>query len=177
MQAARKIGVVVILLAMVAFVVLQAGIFKDTPKKERPVQQPITKDYEPSFTHEGEVWFLGTDGDTLATLPMEVAETSEEIQYGMMYRKSFKPTMYAMLFLMPGGDQPRSFWMRNTIVPLDIIYINSNREVVSIVENARPMDDTSLPSEGPASFVIEVPSGYTRSRGIAAGTKVAWMRF
>ncbi|NVK28459.1 MAG: DUF192 domain-containing protein [Flavobacteriia bacterium] len=177
MQAARKIGVVVILLAMVAFVVLQTGFFKETPNRERQPQPQVNRDYEPSFTHEGDVWFMSADGDTLASLPMEVAETSEEIQYGMMYRKSFKPSMYAMLFLMPGGDQPRSFWMRNTLVPLDIIYINSNREIVSIVENARPMNDTSLPSEEPASFVIEVPAGYTRSRGIETGATVIWTRF
>jgi len=80
----------------------------------------------------------------------------------------------AMLFFMSGGDQPRSFWMKNTIVPLDIIYINSNHEVVSVQANAQPMSTQSLPSGQPASYVLEIYGGEAAAQGIGIGTKVYW---
>jgi uncharacterized membrane protein (UPF0127 family) len=80
----------------------------------------------------------------------------------------------AMLFFMPGGDQPRSFWMKNTLVSLDIIYINSNHEVVSIQASAQPLSTQSLPSNAPASHVLEVLGGTAAQNGIAPGTKIYW---
>lgn len=179
MQAARKIGVFVILAAMLAFIVLQFDLFTGPPKKANDRQQTApSKEYEPKFFHEGDIVFLdSTKADTLLALPMEVASTPAEIQYGMMYRKSFSPNFYAMLFLMPDGDQMRSFWMRNTYVPLDIVYVNSNHEVVSIVQMAEPLNDQSLPSTAPAEFVVELPAGFTMKNGITAGAVVKWVEF
>ena len=61
------------------------------------------------------------------------------LKLGMMYRRSVSPDM-AMLFFMDGGDRPHCFWMKNTLVSLDIIYINANNEVVSIKPNAQPLN-------------------------------------
>jgi uncharacterized membrane protein (UPF0127 family) len=79
-----------------------------------------------------------------------------------------------MLFFMPGGDQPRSFWMKNTLVSLDIIYINAMNDVVSIQANAEPRSMKSLPSGGGASYVLEVLGGQAAAQGIAVGTKIYW---
>ena len=58
-----------------------------------------------------------------------------------------------MLFLMP-EEKIQSFWMKNTYIPLDIIYINSERRVVSIIDNAKPMSENPLPSMEPANFIL-----------------------
>ncbi len=175
MRFARKIGVFVILAAMVLFILLQFDLFGGKSSPTNRTQPPVSaRNIEPQFQHEGNLWMLTSDGgDTLLSLPIELAETQEEIQYGMMYRKSFSPAQYGMLFFMR-VEQPQSFWMKNTYVPLDILYLNDNLEVVSIVHNAQPLNNTSLPSEGNASHVLELPGGMSMSRGIEKGSKLLW---
>ena len=107
-------------------------------------------------------------------LDIELAESVAEIQYGMMYRKSMDRNM-GMLFIM-GSEAPRSFYMKNTYVPLDIIFINDDMKIVSIQKNAKPLDETSLPSEGPASLVLEVKGGLSDELGLVKGQKIRWNR-
>ncbi len=134
-----------------------------------------TKVYEPKFKHEGDLAFIAVDGnDTIKEIKIELAEKPEEIQYGMMYRKSMDANT-GMLFLM-SEEKEQSFWMKNTYVSLDIIYINSKNEVVSIQKNAEPLSEKSLPSEGSASFVLEVKGGFCDQYGIAKGTKIAFTK-
>jgi uncharacterized membrane protein (UPF0127 family) len=95
---------------------------------------------------DGTVWAVN-GADTTTVFETEYATTPEAIEIGMMYRRSTPPNR-AMLFFMPGGDQPRSFWMKNTLVSLDIIYINAMNDVVSIQANAEPRSMKSLPSGG-----------------------------
>jgi uncharacterized membrane protein (UPF0127 family) len=66
--------------------------------------------------------------------------------------------------------------MKNTLVSLDIIYINSNNEVVSIQSNAEPLSTKSLPSAAPASYVLEVLGGQAAAKGITVGTKIFWSK-
>ena len=132
-------------------------------KKSTPVQT-----YEPKFTKEGELSFLNADKDSVGpVLAIEVARSAEEQQYGMMYRKSI-PENTGMLFFRPREEQ-QSFWMRNTYVPLDIIYIRADSSIVNIVDNAIPLTDQSLPSLGPALYVLEVAGGFCAQYGITAG--------
>ncbi len=174
MNFARKIGVFVILAAMVLFILLQFDIFGGQSNPSNRAEPPVSaRNIEPQFQHEGNGWMLSSDGDTLLNIKLELAESREEIEYGMMYRKSFHPERYGMLFFM-GQERQQSFWMRNTYVPLDIIYLNDDLEVVSIVHNATPLDETSRPSEGPASHVLELPGSMCISNGIQRGTKLVW---
>jgi uncharacterized membrane protein (UPF0127 family) len=64
--------------------------------------------------------------------------------------------------------------MKNTLISLDIIYINTNGDVVSIQENAQPLNTTSLPSEEPAAYVLEVLGGTSAQWGIEKGTQIVW---
>lgn len=174
MQFARKFGVVIILIAMLLFIVSQFGSCNGGEEERNKPRPSVNKEYEPAFRHEGDLRIIDeATGDTLAELPMETAKTQEEIQYGMMFRKSFSPGFYGMLFFMP-EERMQSFWMRNTYVPLDIVYIGKDQKIVSIAHNAKPLDDTSLPSEGPALYVLEVPAGFCMSRGIESGDQVMW---
>lgn len=127
---------------------------------------------EPLFRHDGTLWAIN-DGDTTAEFRTEFAKSNDQIQRGMMYRSSMDQDM-AMLFFMPGGDKMQSFWMKNTIVPLDIIYINNDHQVVSIQANAKPFSTQSLPSVLPASYVLEIYGGEAAAQGIVVGTKVDW---
>jgi hypothetical protein len=91
---------------------------------------------------------------------VELAETQDKQALGLMFRDSL-PQDHGMLFIFP-GESRRSFWMKNTRIPLDILYFNSKLELVSMAENARPCRTRSCPgypSEGPAKYVLELNAG------------------
>jgi uncharacterized membrane protein (UPF0127 family) len=131
---------------------------------------------EPKFYKEATLAVLdSSNGDTIKIFDIELAESMNEIQYGMMYRKSMDPNT-GMLFIM-GEERKQSFYMKNTYVPLDIIFINNKMEIVSIQKNAIPLDETSLPSTGPASYILELLGGESDKLGISAGNKISWKRW
>ena len=101
---------------------------------------------------------------------VELATNDAERERGLMYRKSL-PEGHGMLFDF-GYPQPTAFWMHNTYIPLDIIFIAADGHIVRIAENAKPMDDTLIPSGGLVRGVLEVSGGTARKLGIKAGDKV-----
>lgn len=139
------------------------------PSKELKVQK-YDFDNPPEFRKDGELQFLNASDSVIFNIDMELATNEEEHARGLMYRKQMDENK-GMLFLFPNEDW-RSFWMHNTLIPLDIIYVNANREVVSICKNTNTLDDTSLPSEAPAMYVIEINAGLCDKYGIDKGTKV-----
>lgn len=171
----RRAVAFLLLAALVIWLIarLGTGFWSDEKVPER---SPVTSNtIEPKFTKEGELYLLHAHRpDTLVALDIELAERPDEIQYGMMYRRSIPPKS-GMLFLMPTEAQ-QSFYMKNTYVPLDIIYINDSLKVVSIQKNAEPLQEKSLPSKGPASKVLEVKGGFSDQYGIKPGTRVRWHR-
>ncbi len=92
-----------------------------------------------------------------------------------MWRKKMAENQ-GMLFIF-ATQEPQSFWMRNTYIPLDMIYVNSAFEVVSIRKNTPVLNDTPQPSGLPAQYVIEVNAGISDKYKIGPGTKVAWADF
>lgn len=106
---------------------------------------------------------------------VEIADDDAERQHGLMYRTSL-PDMHGMLFIFPQA-KPQAFWMRNTYMPLDIIYIGADGAIVSIQANARPFDETALPSEGPAIGVLEIYGGKAAELGIKPGDRVRHRMF
>ncbi len=154
-----------------AFSLISAVFSCQMEEKKSPIKKKNSDQYEPKFTKEGELRLLdGENGDTLASLEIEMAMTDEEKEYGMMFRKSV-PENTGMLFIME-SERIQSFWMRNTYVALDIIYINKNKEIVSIQANATPLSERSLPSEGPAYYVLEVAGNFCAERGIEKGDQI-----
>lgn len=103
---------------------------------------------------------------------VEVAGTTEEQAKGLMFRTSMGADE-GMIFPM---DPPRmaSFWMRNTVIPLDIIYIGKDRRILNIAANAVPYDETPLYSSGRVIGVLELNGGRAAQLGIAPGDKVEW---
>lgn len=136
-------------------------------------QTPTQEAYEPPFTKEGTLTIWEADGVTrVKDVDIEFARTSKEITDGMMFRKSMADTA-GMFFIMP-REEPQSFWMNNCYISLDIVYINSDQEIVSIAANAQPMSKESLPSGRPAKFVLEVNGGFCEKYGVSAGNFITY---
>jgi uncharacterized membrane protein (UPF0127 family) len=101
---------------------------------------------------------------------VEVVDTPEGRQRGLMYRTSLAPDA-GMLFDFQTSEDV-SFWMMNTYIPLDMIFIRDDGTIANIHVNAVPHDPTGIPSEGPVRFVLEIPGGRSVELGIKAGDKV-----
>lgn len=102
---------------------------------------------------------------------VELATTEAEREKGLMYRKSL-PEGQGMLFDFH-RDQEVGFWMRNTYIPLDMIFIRGDGRIWRIAENTEPLSEKIVPSNGPVRAVLEVIGGTARKLGIAPGDRVA----
>ena len=160
-------------LLIVGLVMLPAFVIISCNNKEEP-EVPIKHNTQPKFTKEGELIFLKPDGSSIVKVNIEIADNDAERQMGLMNR-SFMNNSQAMLFIFE-KEEPQAFWMKNTIIPLDIIYVNSNKEIVSIAANTEPFSEKSLPSGRPAIYVVEVNGGFCDQYGIAAGCKISYTR-
>ncbi len=105
-----------------------------------------------------------------ARFQVEIAATEAEQRKGLMFRKSLAPDR-GMLFVYK-KPQRAAFWMKNTLIPLDILYIGADGKVLSMVRNARPHDETPLPSGGPILGVLEIAGGRAGQIGVLPGDRV-----
>jgi uncharacterized membrane protein (UPF0127 family) len=104
---------------------------------------------------------------------VDVAATPQQQEKGLMFVKSLGPDRGMIFPYDP--PQPVSFWMHNTLIPLDIIYIRPDGTIARIA-NAKPLDDTPLPSGEPVALVLEIAGGRAAELGIAPGDRVQWSR-
>jgi uncharacterized membrane protein (UPF0127 family) len=110
--------------------------------------------------------------DGTANLEVEIADKPMDIKIGLMFRKSM-PEGHGMFFQL-GRENPgtANFWMKETYIPLDIIFVAKDGRIVNIHRNAKPLDLTPIPSLEPVTAVIEVNAGIADALGIAVGDKV-----
>jgi len=104
---------------------------------------------------------------------VELAETQEKQALGLMFRDSM-PDDHGMLFLFP-GESRRSFWMKNTKIPLDIFYFDEDLRLVSVSENTPPCRSRrcpSYPSTGPAKYVLELNAGKAAELAVKPGDEM-----
>jgi hypothetical protein len=102
---------------------------------------------------------------------VEIADNEAEREKGLMYRKEL-PAGRGMLFDFH-RDQEVSFWMQNTYISLDMIFIRGDGQILRIAENTEPLSTRLIPSGGPVRAVLEVIGGTSRKLGIAPGDRVA----
>jgi len=141
---------------------------KEAPKKVLATET-IT------FTKDGTLQFFKSETDSvLASLDIEIAETEYETQTGLMYRDAMEDTQ-GMLFIFPEVAF-HSFYMKNTKIALDIIYIDENLRIASIQKNAQPMDETSLSSGVAVQYVLEVNAGLTDAWKVTEGDRISYQR-
>lgn len=127
-----------------------------------------------TFTKEGQLTLSKVSGEDIVTLDVEFAETNYERETGLMHRTSMKDNQ-AMLFIF-SSEFPRKFYMKNTHIPLDIIYLDASQKIVSFQENAKPMDETGLPSEIPAMYVLEVNAGLADKWLLEIGDAITFVK-
>lgn len=120
----------------------------------------------------GKVSFIRAENDTLSTVDVAVADDNQSRSEGLMNVMEL-PDDSGMLFIF-SNDQPRSFWMANTPLSLDIIFVNSKMEIVRIHRNTQSYSQESIQSEAPARFVVEVNAGYTLEHDIREGMNISF---
>ncbi len=118
---------------------------------------------------------VAPDGTTRATVAIEVANTNEQRERGLMFRKHLDDDA-GMIFVFP-DSQPRNFWMHNTDIPLDMIFADSSFRVTGIVANAAPQTDTLRGVEGNSEYVLEVNGGFCAKNGIKPGDRFQFQNF
>ena len=106
---------------------------------------------------------------------VEVVDDDQSRAMGLMYRKSMADDA-GMLFVFDDA-QPRAFWMKNTLIPLDILYFDQNRRLVSISANTPPCKNTtsrcpSYPSAKPTQYVLEINAGLSEQHGFKPGDEL-----
>ncbi len=134
-------------------------------KNKAPQKKSLNK--EIVFKSDLQVKLIDSTGKEIAIFNTELADDEYKRQTGLMYRKKMDDNQ-AMLFVF-NDESPRFFYMKNTYIPLDIIYIDKNKKIVSWAENAIPLDETSLPSHFPAKYVLEIKGGLIDQLGIKKG--------
>ena len=126
-----------------------------------------------TFTKEGELTFTDSLGTLKAKIDLEIADNEYERQLGLMNRKEMKENE-GMLFIFPRQDY-QSFWMRNTLISLDIMFVNDQKEIVTIHKNTKILSETSYPSSAPSIYVVETLAGFADRHNIQVGDKIDWM--
>ena len=170
----NKTGLVIAMfvLMMIAVYILKPILFDS--KKSIPTSTDKTITMEPQFVQEGTLVFQNTEKDTIRQVEIEIAETDQRRTQGMMYRTSMSYDK-AMLFIME-YERKQSFWMRNTKMSLDIIYVNSNMEIVTVYKHTQPYSVSPIPSFKKAKYVVETAAGFCDKFGIEEGNSIEFAR-
>lgn len=126
------------------------------------------------FKKEGELILKTSTDSIIKYLDIEIADDEYHTQTGLMYR-DFIGQDQGMLFVFPEADY-RSFYMKNTKFPLDIIYIDADKKIVSFQKNAQPFSEAALPSDIPAKYVLEVNAGLADKWQLEEGNKIEYNR-
>jgi uncharacterized membrane protein (UPF0127 family) len=140
-------------------------------------QSTAAKNITPSeitFTKEGTLKLIKEDGTLLKTLDIEIADDDYQRETGLMHRTSLLDSQ-GMLFVFDEEDY-RGFYMKNTLISLDIIYIDASGKIISFAEQTKPMDETTLPSQLPAQYVLEIKGGLSEDWVLEIGDKIEWTR-
>ena len=123
---------------------------------------------------DGNLEFVRFDDSVVASINIEIADTPETQMKGLMGRSSIDYTN-GMLFVFE-SLKPRKFLMKNTPIPLDIIFVGKKGCIVNIAESTTPMSDKIYRSEGPIKYVVEVKAGFTTYFKIDKGICIRWRR-
>ncbi|MDT0646158.1 DUF192 domain-containing protein [Zunongwangia sp. F260] len=143
------------------FGILCTGCKSESEEPESIETEPIV------FTKEAELYLIKPEGDTIQKIDIEIADNDYERETGLMYRESMEENQ-GMLFVYD-TQSPRSFYMKNTYFPLDLIFYNSDSTAVSFQENAQPLNEDHLRSGEAAQFILELNAGLVENWNIEEG--------
>ena len=177
----NKLSIYKILLIVILFLIVLIGSLlmfvnpthKIQHKPMIPTENTTGNRLNTVFRKDGELRFLQKRSDEIiSTIDIELADTDAEREQGLMYRESMNENE-GMLFLME-SEEIQSFWMKNTIISLDIIYADSDRHIVSIHKNCKPYSLDNITSLRPALYVVEVNAGYCERHSLTAGDMISF---
>lgn len=109
-------------------------------------------------------------GDNRHEFEVEIADDDRSRGRGLMFRRELAPNAGMLFDYLT--ERPASFWMRNTLIPLDMIFIRENGEIVQVHANAIPHDETPIRSIVDVRFILEIPGGRAEELGIGAGDRL-----
>ena len=122
---------------------------------------------EIKFRKDGTIKIVDNKSTNIASFEIEIADDEYERETGLMYRKKMNDNQ-AMLFIFD-NEKPLYFYMKNTYIPLDIIFIDKNKKIVHIANDAKILDETTIPSKYPSKYVLEIKAGLSKKYGISNG--------
>jgi len=170
----KKTSIGRLFLIIIAVIIVMAFLVFSiySPKRNNPSEKQSSSYSKsgPSFRKDGRLSITPANNSGQNWLDIEIADNDDERMQGLMYRQSLQENA-GMLFIFT-NEEPRSFWMKNTFISLDIIYINSKKEIVSIQKYTQPKSTYPIPSEKPAMYVLEVNAGFTDKNKINPGDKI-----
>lgn len=160
--------IILVIFALSGFFVIKA----DKQKEEKILTDIYTEENRPKYKM-GKVIIRSIDGKE-HEIKVEIADKGFYRSFGLMYVKSM-PEENGMLFIFP-DEAVRNFWMKNTFIPLDIIYVGSDLEVKHVAKNTVPHSLEMVNSIYPAQYAIEVNAGISDKLGVTRGDKIEIIR-
>jgi hypothetical protein len=148
------------------FLLLIWGCGNEKPSPSKSTDTPSGRQVIPEQT----LTFLSERGDEITVLNIAVADEQAEREQGLMDVRTMAEED-GMLFIFE-EERPLSFWMVNTPLSLDIMYVNTDSTIVRIYQSTTPFSETSMPSDAPARFVVETNAGYALEHGITEGMRI-----
>lgn len=124
---------------------------------------------------QGKVTFLNDQGEEHISVVVEIARDDYTRAMGLMFRENL-PETQGMLFIFE-KEKSQYFWMKNTPVSLDMIFVNSQNKIVNIEKYTKPYSLQSYPSIRPAIMVIEVVAGFSERHSVSVGDSIFWNEF
>ncbi len=166
-------------IAVLLFVIIIMAIVYSPGRTEKrmlsnKISSATSASSEPQFMKQGELIFFKPDSTELAKIDIEIADDDGKRERGLMYRRQMELNQ-GMLFIFEDEDQ-RSFWMKNTYLPLDIIYLDAKKNIVRIHENVATLNEVSIPSDFPAKYVVEVNAGFCALNRLEPGDRMSFAR-
>lgn len=155
------------LVPLLLILVIIALILSNIPNLSKPKSGP-------QFRDEGDLSFADANGQKLEQIDIEIADDDMSRQQGLMWRKTMDEAQ-GMLFVMDSLE-PQAFWMLNTYLPLDIIFVNDQLQIVKIRANTKPQSLDQVTSETPALYVVEVKAGFCERHNIKEGDKIRFTK-
>ena len=126
------------------------------------------------FQQEGFLRILPSEMHDTLLVKIEFAESDSEMMQGLMYRHEMADDE-GMLFIYPEAKE-MYFWMKNTYIPLDLLFIDEAGEIVDLQENATPLSEKSIMSNVLSRYVLEVNAGFCEKNFVIIGDKVIWSK-
>jgi uncharacterized protein len=151
-----------------AIVLLVACSQKDVKREDGPSMSPDKPAAQVPHSPQASVYLATPAGDV--AVHVEVVSTPAMVERGLMYRQHLPPEA-GMLFLME-DERDWAFYMRNTLIPLDMIFIGRDMTIAGIVQNAEPRTETLRKVGKPSTYVLEVNGGWTAAHQVVPGAKV-----